>query len=619
MHRSLGWVLLLSGALGFFIGSFAQAEWQVAVETAQVVAGTVRYSPDNPFYMYHVKLWTILHQILAVLLKMGFSERTLSILVSGVLGMVTFQAFAAVILALSGDALLALGGTVVIFFARPNEFGVVYPIRFLGAEHTYGILGLSYMLLVTAMLGGGWRRPGALLLGLAPAVHFSLGIWLCLAVGICCLWDIRHFRENWLPWLEYFLIGSGITIASLILQFTFICDLPHAPPFDAAKYFYSFVSFWDVHRAPVILGHPGVAFNGWVFGAVIAWLIFFRKDIPPQSVLLLRLVAVMTALGLAGMVLSWTPVEKVPRLLVMLMPARLLNFGILASLALLIGVVGFYRNRVWGQVLLLLLVTGVVCGGAIKDNKLLFFSSDLWRLVATPGSDPEILGRFMLHPWKWMALITLAAAAGAAVARWRKEVAGQPPSPENEGTSLLQPTKSAETGSPLFTGLRRVTGGVFAAVLILTLIWNFKTAQMHAQQFKDWTNNPVFAEAARGDGVLLTGGDLHLVQLRTRRPVLLDGGGLDGVAYVVRAAPMMEQILREVYKVDFFKPPEEARGQGAVPRWANKKAWEAISFEEWRALGSQYGFADVLTYRDWSLRLPRVAQDGEHILYRIPR
>src|SRR6186713_858375 len=101
------WVLLLSGILGFRLGMTGFPDWQVAVETAQVVAGLVPYPPDNIFYIYHTRLWTVLHQLLAVGLRAGVSEITLSLIVSGVLGMLTFQALAVFVYALSRDVLLA--------------------------------------------------------------------------------------------------------------------------------------------------------------------------------------------------------------------------------------------------------------------------------------------------------------------------------------------------------------------------------------------------------------------------------------------------------------------------------------------------------------------------------
>jgi hypothetical protein len=48
--------LVVSGMFGLWAGS-AHAEWQWAVEFAQVGAGLVHQAPDNPFLVLHAKLW----------------------------------------------------------------------------------------------------------------------------------------------------------------------------------------------------------------------------------------------------------------------------------------------------------------------------------------------------------------------------------------------------------------------------------------------------------------------------------------------------------------------------------------------------------------------------------
>jgi len=111
-------VLIVSGVLGFAVGAIKFPTWQVAVESAQVVAGIVQYPAGNPFYIYHVKLWTILHQICAVLLLSGVSEISLSIALSGLLGMVSFQALAMIVYALSADIVLSIAAPFVIFVSH---------------------------------------------------------------------------------------------------------------------------------------------------------------------------------------------------------------------------------------------------------------------------------------------------------------------------------------------------------------------------------------------------------------------------------------------------------------------------------------------------------------------
>ena len=192
-------MLILSGALGWHVGAGAFADWQVAVESAQVVARLVEYPPGNPFYVYHTKLWTILHQGLAVLLAAGLSERTLSVAVSGLLGMVSFQALSLTVYALSRDVLIAAGASALIFFTRVAEANAIYPIWLVGTSHTYGVIALSYCALVVGFLGCGWYRTGLFLLGLAPAVHPSLGAWLILVGAIVFASDWRRLCDRASP------------------------------------------------------------------------------------------------------------------------------------------------------------------------------------------------------------------------------------------------------------------------------------------------------------------------------------------------------------------------------------------------------------------------------------
>ena len=99
--RPVALVCLTAGAIGFFLGAIRHPQWQDALEPAQVLAGLVRYPPQNPVYVYSMGVWTFVHQALAVLLRLGWSEQQLAILVSGVLGMVSLQAIGVLVLALS--------------------------------------------------------------------------------------------------------------------------------------------------------------------------------------------------------------------------------------------------------------------------------------------------------------------------------------------------------------------------------------------------------------------------------------------------------------------------------------------------------------------------------------
>ena len=180
---------------------------------------------------------------------------------------------------------------------------------------------------------------------------------------------------------------------------------------------------------------------------------------------------------------------------------------------------------------------------------------------------------------------------------------------------------NAETPSKLdrvTVGLLYAAYGLFIIYALLTVVLSVRLGKANDEKFKDRTNNEVLAKVAAGEGLLLTGGDLHLVQLKTRRPVLIDGGGLDGLAYTLESAALMDQILRDVYQIDMFNPPQDAYGAGAVPSMSNQIAWEQLPPSHWSFIREKYKVTEVLTYAGWRLKLPRVASDDMHILYRIP-
>jgi hypothetical protein len=118
---------------------------------------------------------------------------------------------------------------------------------------------------------------------------------------------------------------------------------------------------------------------------------------------------------------------------------------------------------------------------------------------------------------------------------------------------------------------------------------------------------------------MVTGGDLHQVQLRARRPIWVDGGGLDGLPYALESGPLLDRLLRDVYGVDLFHPPAEARGGGRVPAEANRAHWEQYSLGRWRQISQDYDVTQVLTPAGWTLDLPVVAASESFRLYGIPR
>ena len=93
---------------------------------------------------------------------------------------------------------------------------------------------------------------------------------------------------------------------------------------------------------------------------------------------------------------------------------------------------------------------------------------------------------------------------------------------------------------------------------------------------------------------------------------------LDALTYAPETGPGMERILREVYQIDFFNPPAEARRSAAIPHRVNKPIWERYSCWKWVEIGRTFNVTQVLTRADWSLDLPIAAENPGLKLYRIP-
>jgi hypothetical protein len=566
----------LSGLLGFLIGMLRFPTWQVAVEAAQVVAGVVQYPPDNPFYLYQMKLWTVLHQVSAVLIRAGVSEIALSRIISGLLGMVSFQALALLVYTFGRNSLLAIFSPAFIFYTRAAEHGAIYPIALLGTDHTYGVIGLSTALLVVALLGAGFYRTGLFLLGVAPAIHPSIGGWLLLIVACCVVWDFKSIRTELRPSLPFFAAGCVVTGISLAVQLGLSWNLPSADGATASRYLKVFVTEWDLHRRPAAVVSVGTILNVDLLVIALAWLYAFKADLWPIARFVLRVFVVSAALSLPLAFVSWLPPDTVPPALLTVMPSRFLNFNVLAFVPVVIGLLGRYRENLWTR-----LVTAAFLVA-------LFVS---YRSMWWDGRPPAAgLGEYIrLNPWHVFVAASLALLAIRMTPLWK----GVHPAPAV-----------------------RTIAAISLAVLMSAVVLTWRRPVPYP--LLDRTNDPFWQVAAEEQrGLLLTAGSFHLVQLYTRRPVLLDGGALDFLTYAPGGGPAVERVLRDVYGIDFFNPPDDARQTAAIPHSYTKPVWERYSRNRWLEIGWTFGVSQVLTRADWTLDLPLATENRFWKLYRI--
>jgi len=129
---------------------------------------------------------------------------------------------------------------------------------------------------------------------------------------------------------------------------------------------------------------------------------------------------------------------------------------------------------------------------------------------------------------------------------------------------------------------------------------------------RDFRSEPLLQLIHARPGGIATGPGVYMFQLRSRRAVLLDTVAIDFIPYVPAAGPAMARIFRDVYGSDLLSPSTGLLDEANV-----RSLWEGREPEDWRRLGRELEFTDVLTPADWQLRLPLVSRSSEYALYAV--
>lgn len=564
-RRDSFWTCLLaSGLLGAAIGiCFPTA--QVAIEPAQVLAGLVSYPPDNPFGLYQRNVWTLWHQILAPLLAVGVGERALCFAISAVVGALSFAALAVFAWACGASLLVALLAPLFLWMLGPIRWGFNYPILLLGSPHTYGMAGLAWMVLAVAVLGAGHARLGSFLLGVAPAVHASLGLWTGIATLGCLLVDWRRTREQLPDLLRGGTLGLGVAGLSLAIHLAGRPAQPEISAADLYRHWEAYIRDWDGHRRDVALADR----NGLMLavGAAIALQGIVRAGFV-SSLLPYRVHLASALLGVAFVLLHRdVPAGALPAPLLAAMPTRVLNLPMIAFVPMLMAAFWLCRGRAIARWAILVL-------GAAA----------LLRYRAPDAVHLLVIGLGMLAA-------TLLALPKPAIDR--------PPS--RTGAAL---ERAARVGLALTVGLA-----------LGATAWG---APKRAARLLDRGNEPVLAAASRGTGLLLVAPGLRFVQLATRRAIVLDPAAIDMLPYAPAGGPAVARIVGEIYGIDFFSPPRSTRNLASIVAEPVRPVWERRDGAQWAELARRFGFTEVIAPPDWVLSLPVVERSDTAVLYRVP-
>ena len=609
----------LAAASGAALGAL-QPRWQVAVEPAQVLAGVVRYPPDNPFFIYQAHAWTLLHQLCAAALKLGVREAALSValgtLVPALIGAGLALWFFACRTSEPGPGAAVVAASLPPLASTLDlGIGVQYPLLVAGNEHTYGMAGLGAAVLPLGLAGHGAFRAAGFTLALAPAVHPSLGAWTIAA--FVAAWPWWRGREDSRRLLSGAAWGALVTGLSLAVHLILSHPSPAVDPALRHQHLRSFVALWDGHRQPFSMLWPPALFAALVAAAGLARLAA-GGDEPRLRVLLRACVAV----GVIGFVAHRAALTDLPLsdLFLVLMPSRFLNVLVIGSVPLLAGTL--WAHGPHGHLLLAAVVglglgadLGVGVGvGVVETVRLLALGTGL-ALAILPGARgakasavlavllSALCGPAIVGGWEWHE-----EARRWVGAAWLLALASLAPGPLGERLARLPPRRLRRWG--------QAATGLALAVLVGTA-----TAVLHRASADTRGHmaalfgpaDPAVQRAQQRAGAVAVAPGIWMFQLRARRPVLLDPAALDFLPYVPQAAPAMERILREVYGVDLMA----RAGDELLPLDAVRARWESRTADEWRRLGRDLAFTDVLVYADWALPLPAVVTGPEYALYAV--
>ena len=580
-RKHIWFVLSIAALCGFFISAVGCFHWQTVVDSGQVVAGLVHLPKDNPGYLYHVNVYSLLIQISALLFRLGLSEKVISFIFSGLEMMLSFAALSACVLALSRKPLLSLVSPFMSLYLGAYQYGHDYAVFILSGFPTYGIVGLALLFLCFCLFALGERKIAAFLLGILPAIHLTLGLFGWLIIGTTLLLESRRFRQQIPQIFKFFLIGASLFALSYCFHrfFTqYLPDFPHYLSNLISKYYSLYMRNVSETKIPSdFLSEPFfVALSSVALSLV--WLLFFKKDLSEAACFILYAFIFCFIIGLIYSVMFYFFQDLLPTWVMVVLPNRLMNINSLGYFPLILGLLGLYSDYLPFLIILLFFLLQI---------PLLL----LWKGAAGVGHCPTEAFYFM----------TLASIALILTRIIFKKVLSR-------GKTINQHIRLL---------MCRISSLVIISML-LSLAYAYKTRYAKGILLER-SEQSFFSSVGRRPGLLLTAPTLGLIQIRTRRPVLLDMDSLDMARYVKEVGPGMNEILKKIYGFgDFFIPVSDDDYDKSIEN--TKVIWKNRTLNEWRKIREEFSVTDIIVPGDWELNLPEVMQSPtkEYKLYHIP-
>ena len=234
---------------GIFIlfWSIAEFDPQTAVDGGLIISGKVifpqEYSNVTSIYFNG---WNTLHQISALLLKIGISQEIISWL------FVFFSSFALmtglylILFSLSESKIISLLITLVFFITQKHLGHVDYP-TLTTSEHTYGLFTFSLFTLITGNLAVKNFKLSGFLITILMGFHLIAGLWSLGLIVLIFLATKLVLKKNEQIFNQIFQgIFLGFIIIAVSLIFFYFNTIPKSPTDN--DLFELYMLLWDHHR-----------------------------------------------------------------------------------------------------------------------------------------------------------------------------------------------------------------------------------------------------------------------------------------------------------------------------------------------------------------------------------
>ncbi len=215
---------------------------QVAVRGGLVISGEIVYSDNiSPLKYYFFNSWTLLTQLSALFIKIGFEVKIVSFILVFLLSTVFFYSSFLILNKFSNNFFFSIIITTFLLFFQKNIGDTDYP-SLIFTIHTFGAYAQAFTGLIFATLINNQLRLSVFLSFILFIIHPIVGLWILLIILF-----VVFYQKN-LKISEIIKMITPGLIAVAISLLIYLLLVQEKVPYDK-NLFETYLNKWDGHRA----------------------------------------------------------------------------------------------------------------------------------------------------------------------------------------------------------------------------------------------------------------------------------------------------------------------------------------------------------------------------------